>query len=239
MKRLSLFLFLCCSFFSLPDMHSAEGHSARCTGSRNCRACTNCSRCQHCRGGGTCGVCVGDVVEEKPAVILRLPRRSESPAPAPKPTPTPTPKESLAPVCDTFTGRVVAIADGDTLTVLDESNQQRKIRIQGIDAPEKGQAFGTVSQRNLSALVFGKQVSVECGKLDRYQRLVAKVWVNGADVGYTQVRDGLAWHYKQYQKEQSKMDQQLYDAAEIKARRDQKGLWVDAQPKAPWEFRKE
>lgn len=223
MRHLAIVIILIFSFFSLPDFSSAEGHSARCTGSRYCRACKNCSRCQHCNAGGTCGICVGDVEpEEKPVPVLRLPRRKA---------------ESKTAVCVSIAGKVVGVADGDTITVLDDENTQHKIRLQGIDAPEKGQPFGNVSKQNLSSLVFGKIVDVECDKLDRYGRLVAKVSIDGVDVGLEQIRAGLAWHYKQYQNEQSKPDQKLYAEAEISAKNAKAGLWKDAQPVAPWNFR--
>lgn len=76
---------------------------------------------------------------------------------------------------DTYTGRVVGISDGDTITVLDSSNGQHKIRLAGIDAPEKSQAFGQRSKENLSALVFGKPVTIETKKNDRYAREIGKV----------------------------------------------------------------
>lgn len=225
MKKLTLTLILSFCFFTLPDYSSAEGHSARCTGSRYCRACKNCSRCQHCSAGGTCGVCADDVeLEEKPAPILRLPRRKTT--------------ESKTADCISLAGKVVGVADGDTITVLDDENTQHKIRLQGIDAPEKGQAFGTVSKQNLSSLVFGKVVDVECDKLDRYGRMVAKVSIDGVDVGLEQIRAGLAWHYKQYQNEQSTTDRKAYTDAEDNARNKKSGLWKDAQPVAPWNFRK-
>jgi endonuclease YncB( thermonuclease family) len=83
---------------------------------------------------------------------------------------------------ETLTGRVVGIADGDTITVLDSTNDQRKVRLAGIDAPEKRQPFGNVAKQNLARLVARKAVSVEYVKFDRYRRLVGKVTVNGVDV---------------------------------------------------------
>jgi endonuclease YncB( thermonuclease family) len=91
-------------------------------------------------------------------------------------------------------GKVVKIADGDTLTVLDKSNRQHKVRLIGIDAPERKQPFGTVSRQNLADLVFGKEVAVEWHKQDRYQRVLGKVLLDGQDVNLKQVKAGLAWH---------------------------------------------
>lgn len=149
---------------------------------------------------------------------------------------------------ETLTGRVVAISDGDTITVLDSSLTQHKIRLAGIDAPEKGnkkvpfdvggQPFGERSKRHLSSLVFNKQVVVEWSKLDRYGRTIGKVQVNGVDVNLEQIKAGMAWWYEQYRREQSEHDQYLYSAQESAARQQRIGLWSDASPVPPWEWRK-
>jgi len=138
---------------------------------------------------------------------------------------------------DTLLGRVVSVADGDTITVLDDTNTQHKIRLTGIDAPEKRQAFGNVSKQSLADMVAGQSVAVEWVKADRYGRKLGKVLLAGLDCNLVQVKRGLAWHYKQYQREQSPTDQQIYSAAEIEARQVQAGLWRDAAPVPPWEFR--
>src|SRR5690349_4740841 len=103
-------------------------------------------------------------------------------------------------------GRVVKIADGDTLTVLDESKRQHKVRLVGIDAPERKQAFGTVSRQNLADLVFSKKVVVEWSKQDRYHRVLGKVLLDGQDINLKQIKAGLAWHYKRYDKDQRLAD---------------------------------
>ncbi len=139
----------------------------------------------------------------------------------------------------TIEGRVVSVADGDTVTVLDAGKIQHKIRLAGIDAPEKKQAFGNRSKDSLSDLVFGKSVRVETGKKDRYGREVGKILADDRDVNLVQVQRGLAWHYKAYEREQSAADRSLYDAAERDARAGRRGLWRDAQPVPPWEWRKE
>ena len=138
----------------------------------------------------------------------------------------------------TIEGRVVSVADGDTVTVLDAANVQHKIRLSGIDAPEKAQAFGNRSKESLSGMVFDKPVTVETEKKDRYGRAVGKVLINGMDVNLEQVQRGFAWHYKEYEREQSANDRKLYDFAEKEARTTRRGLWRDAEPLAPWEFRK-
>ncbi len=138
---------------------------------------------------------------------------------------------------ETITGRVVSIADGDTITVLDAAKVQHKIRLSGIDAPEKKQPFGNRSKESLSELAFDKTVNVETTKRDKYGRQIGKVLVNGQDVNLVQVERGMAWFYRQYQREQSPNDQRLYEAAEDAARAGKRGLWRDADPVPPWEFR--
>ena len=95
---------------------------------------------------------------------------------------------------ETLSGRVVRVTDGDTIVVLDADKVQRKIRLQGIDAPERRQAFGTKSKEHLSDLVAGKTVEVDYSKYDRYQRILGKVMVGGEDVNLEQVEDGMACH---------------------------------------------
>ncbi|SRR6266702_807277 len=138
----------------------------------------------------------------------------------------------------TLEGHAVAIADGDTITVLDGNQMQHKVRLASIDAPERKQPFGTVSRQYLAKLVFGRKVTVEWHKRDQYKRIVGKVLVDGLDANLEQVRAGLAWHYKNYMKEQSMADQQTYAAAEREARRLRLGLWKDLASIPPWEFRK-
>lgn len=140
---------------------------------------------------------------------------------------------------DTLQGRVVGVSDGDTVTLLDDSNTQFKIRLMGIDAPEKKQAFGSRSKESLSALVFNKQVIVEYNKKDKYGRTVGKILVDGVDANLEQIKAGLAWHYKKYQKEQSLDDRSIYVQAEEQARAERRGLWIDAEPTPPWDWRKQ
>lgn len=139
---------------------------------------------------------------------------------------------------DVIRGRVVGIADGDTITVLDASNTQHRVRLQGIDAPESRQAFGSKSKQHLSDLTFDKPVAVEYEKKDQYGRTLGKVLAGGRDVNLEQVRAGMAWHYKHYQKDQSPEDRRLYAAAEMEAREARRGLWADPDPTPPWEFRR-
>lgn len=140
---------------------------------------------------------------------------------------------------DLLLGRVVGVADGDTVTVLDAAKVQYKIRLMGIDAPEKKMPYGQRAKEHLSTLVFGKQVRVEYHKQDKYGRIVGKVAVDGLDANLAQIKAGLAWHYKQYEREQSETDQQVYANAEAEARDERAGLWADPTPVPPWDWRKQ
>lgn len=137
-----------------------------------------------------------------------------------------------------LSGLVIGVADGDTLTVLDAQFQQHKIRLAGIDAPEKRQPFGQRSKQSLSSLAYGRPVRIEAGKTDRYGRVVGKVLVNGVDVNREQVLRGFAWHYVAYAREQSTADRERYAIAEISARAERRGLWSMPNATAPWEFRR-
>lgn len=130
-------------------------------------------------------------------------------------------------------GTVVKVSDGDTITVLDAAKVQHKIRFYGIDAPESKQAFGQKSKENLATLVAGKAVHVEEHGTDRYGRTIGEVMVDGKSANLAQVTGGFAWHYVQY----TPKDKPLADA-EKAARAAKLGLWADAAPQAPWEFRK-
>lgn len=138
---------------------------------------------------------------------------------------------------ETITGKVIGVMDGDTIEVLDATKTPHRIRLEGIDAPEKAQPFGARSKQHLSDQVFGKHVEVLSNKTDRYGRTVGKVIVNGKDANLEQIRSGFAWHYKEYQKEQSAGDRLAYANAEISALNMKSGLWNDLQPMPPWEWR--
>lgn len=147
----------------------------------------------------------------------------------------------LAPVIcwgDSFSGRVVGVSDGDTVTVLVGGRDQVRVRLSGIDAPEKKQPFGQSAKEKMSDLVYGRDVAVEWEKKDRYGRTVGAVLVSGQDAGLELLRAGLAWHYKKYQSEQTMDDRNRYSTAEDAARRKRLGLWSDPAPSPPWEWRK-
>jgi len=159
-------------------------------------------------------------------------------------TKRPEPKPQSLPITveanrQTLSGPVVAVADGDTITLLDSSNTQHRIRLEGIDAPESHQAFGSRSKQNLSDLIYGKEVTVISYKTDQYGRLVGKILSGGRDINLEQVRDGMAWHYKEYEREQTPTDRELYAKAEDEARAARRGLWADPDPIEPSRFRRE
>ena len=129
-----------------------------------------------------------------------------------------------------FTGKVVGVADGDTITVLHDKTQV-KIRLQAVDCPEKAQPFGTKAKQFTSEMVFGKIVTVKVATKDRYGRTVAWIDVGGKSLNEELLRAGFAWHYKQYDKSEklAKLEQE--------ARAAKRGLWADANPTPPWEWR--
>jgi endonuclease YncB( thermonuclease family) len=131
-----------------------------------------------------------------------------------------------------LTGKVVAIADGDTLTVIDDAKTQHKIRLAGIDAPEKGQAFGNKAREALGDKVFQQTVRVEVIDIDRYKREVGRIYLGDRFINMEMVRDGFAWRYVQYDKPGE------FTAAEADAREHRRGLWTDPNPTPPWEWRK-
>jgi endonuclease YncB( thermonuclease family) len=137
---------------------------------------------------------------------------------------------------NTLEGIVVGVADGDTVTILLD-RREVKVRVAGIDAPEKKQPFGQRSKQTMSDCAFGKPSQVDWDKTDRYGRTVGKVTVEGVDCGLRQIELGLAWHYKTYAKEQTPIDREAYGRAEERAQADRLGLWTDPNPMPPWEYR--
>ena len=131
-------------------------------------------------------------------------------------------------------GKVVAVADGDTITVLEKRTQYR-IRLYGIDAPERGQDFGNRARQFVAAMVFGKQVRVVKHDVDRYGRIVGIVYVGDLCVNEELVRNGLAWVYRYYCKIPVCRD---WLALESQARAGKGGLWSHPDPVPPWEFRR-
>ena len=157
-----------------------------------------------------------------------------------------------SPSAETLQGKVVKITDGDTVTIVDSKGFKHRIRLAGIDAPEKGQPYGGESTKNLGWLVYNKGITIEYSKHDRYGRIIGKILVDPGgdtfclliecvrkvDAGLEQIKAGMAWHYKRYQNEQSKKDRKSYSSFERGARKKQVGLWSDRKHTPPWEWRR-
>jgi endonuclease YncB( thermonuclease family) len=135
-------------------------------------------------------------------------------------------------------GRIVAVLDGDTVTLLDRAHVQHRIRLSQIDAPEighgksnPGQPFGQRSKQSLSDLVHGREVRADCETRDKYGRQVCAIWIGQTDVNLEQVRRGMAWVYRKYARDPS------YYEAEEESRRAGRGLWSYPDAIPPWEWR--
>lgn len=135
-------------------------------------------------------------------------------------------------------GESIAVQDGDSFILRTGDGRKLRIRIEGIDAPEKGQAFADVSRRHLAGLLRGRSLRLEVRKLDRYGRRVARVHAGETDVGLAQLQAGLAWFYRRYQSEQEPTVRRAYARAEARARDAGLGLWREEAPLPPWEQRR-
>lgn len=138
----------------------------------------------------------------------------------------------------TLAGRVIHVADGDTITILDGQRTEHRVRLAGIDAPEKAQPYGDASRRALRDIVHGATVNADCPKTDPYGRLVCTVRFDGRDINLAQVESGMAWWFRRYASEQPPAERTAYEHAEQQARTARRGLWADPQPIPPWEWRK-
>lgn len=130
-----------------------------------------------------------------------------------------------------FVGPVVAVLDGDTMDVLVERKPVR-VRLAEIDAPEKGQPFGTRSRQALAASVHGQQVTVITVGNDRYGRVIGTLYLDGQNINRMMVAEGWAWAYRKYV-----VDRSLFDV-EAEAKAASRGLWATPDPVAPWEWRR-
>ncbi|MDL2315166.1 thermonuclease family protein [Bacteroidales bacterium OttesenSCG-928-C19] len=136
-------------------------------------------------------------------------------------------------VANTITGKVVSVADGDTFTLLTDEKKQIKIRLNGVDCPEKRQDFGERAKRHTSDFIFGKNVIVEIKDIDHYGRVVGIVTLSsGENLNESLLENGLAWHYKQYD------NSKKYADLETQARKNKRGLWSSKNAVEPWNFRK-
>jgi micrococcal nuclease len=129
-----------------------------------------------------------------------------------------------------LSGKIVSVHDGDTVTLL-AGGKQYRIRLDGIDCPEKGQAYGDKARREMASLVFGREVAVSVSGKDRYGRYLGTIRLGGLDVNAEMVKTGYAWHYKQYSKSPE------LALLENRARAERLGLWADPAPVPPWEWR--
>lgn len=132
---------------------------------------------------------------------------------------------------ETLAGRVVAIADGDTLTLL-LNREEHRIRLAEIDTPERGQAWGTRARQALADLVFNRDVTVDVIDVDRYGRKIGRIWQGSVDVNRELVAGGHAWVYRQYLTDRSLLED------ERAAREAARGLWSGPDPVAPWDWRR-
>jgi len=139
---------------------------------------------------------------------------------------------TLSVQAETLEGKVIKIADGDTLTLLTSSNQQVKVRLAGIDTPERKQPFGNRAKQALSNLAFQKQALVEVETIDRYGRTIGVVFVGSKNLNAELVKQGMAWVYRKYTD-----DERLY-VLESRAKKERLGLWLQENPVPPWDWRR-
>ncbi len=139
---------------------------------------------------------------------------------------------SVALPAEAWKGKVIGIADGDTITILHRGKSE-KVRLAGIDCPERKQPFGEKAKLATSRLVFGKVVDVRAQKKDRYGRTIADVQFGpGKNLGHELLRHGFAWWYQSLAPKQLELGKLQMSAKSRKV-----GLWIDPSPIAPWEFR--
>ena len=145
-----------------------------------------------------------------------------------------------------FNAKVVKIVDGDTIHAKDYmSNKIYKVRLLGIDAPEKDQSYGKRSTNFLKGIIDKKYISIISKpknnnpfSLDRYKRVIGKIVYENKDINYLMLQNGMAWHYKKYKNSQSKVDQESYSIVESIASKNSVGLWSASKPIPPWKWRK-
>lgn len=145
----------------------------------------------------------------------------------------------IAAANDALRGNVLSVADGDTLTVRDGSGVTHRVRLVGIDAPERDQTHGREARDHLAEWVLGREVAIEHDKRDSFRRILGKVLLDGDDVNLRMVREGHAWHFKRYQSDQRWDDRWRYAWAQWRAQAERKGLWSTDGPVPPWEHRRQ
>lgn len=129
-------------------------------------------------------------------------------------------------------GKVVAITDGDTVKVLDDLDGGLfRVRLAGVDAPEKGQDFGMAAKKHLSTMAFGKAAVVRYKSIDRFGRIIGKLTVAGKDIAGQMLLDGMSWHYSAFDNSQE------YAEAQREAQENKRGIWKNGKAIPPWEWR--
>jgi endonuclease YncB( thermonuclease family) len=140
-------------------------------------------------------------------------------------------------------GKVIRVLDGDTVEIRQGAggaDQNVRIRMLGIDAPESKMPFGETCRRKLADFVAGHEVEVRTqAAKDRYGRTVGQIWFEHRDINLAMVQDGCAWHYRQYAKRQAPADRRAYARAEVEAHAAKRGLWSASYAQPPWDFRKQ
>ena len=141
--------------------------------------------------------------------------------------------KSVTEIEEEISGKIIKIIDGDTYDILLNGNETARVRMEGIDAPERGMPFYRVSKNYLAELCFKKYVTLQITGKDRYKRLLALSFLeDGTELSHLMIEAGLAWHFKKYNS-----DDELANL-EIEARKSKRGLWIDKNPMPPWENRK-
>lgn len=141
-------------------------------------------------------------------------------------------EDSPIKIGDTLSGKVISIVDGDTYDLLIKGNVTIRIRMEGIDAPEKGMPFYRVSKNYLAELCFQKMVCIKVNDIDLHDRYVAFTYLpEGGEAGHKMVRAGMAWHFVKYNKDND------LARLEQEARENKRGLWIDKHPMEPWRNR--
>jgi endonuclease YncB( thermonuclease family) len=140
-------------------------------------------------------------------------------------------------------GVSIDVQDGDSFVLRDDLGNRIRVRLSGIDAPEKSQPYADRSRQHLRDLMRDARIRLEPVKLDVFGRTVARVRVlaedgtSGRDVGLAQIEAGMAWHFKRYRSDQQDQDAMRYAKAQRQAQADDLGLWRDTSPEPPWDFR--
>ncbi len=139
---------------------------------------------------------------------------------------------ALSAQAETFSAKVIMVMDGDTVLVL-RGNQKIKVRMANIDAPERNQTFGQQARDSLQEMIGRTQVQIDSQAVDQYGRIIGVIALDGRDINREQVRRGMAWEYSNFHSDKA------YIGLQKEARQMRRGLWSQAAPQAPWEWRKE